>query len=127
MQEEYNSLMANNTWELTMLPKGRKNVRCKWMFRTKKDALCKIVRYKTLLIANRYSQVAGLNFNETLAPVAQFITIRCILTLGAAMDWKIHKTNVKTVFFNGIFEVEIYMGLWEHAKALKSGLADLSA
>ena len=110
MQEEYNSLMANNTWELTMLPKGRKNVGCKWMFRTKKDALGKIVRYKTRLVANRYSQVAELDFNETLAPVAQFITIRCNLTLGSAMDWEIHKMNVKTVFLNGIFKVEIYMG-----------------
>jgi hypothetical protein len=33
MNEEYRSLMANNTWDFVPLPKGRKNVRCKWVYR----------------------------------------------------------------------------------------------
>ena len=109
MQEEYDSLMANSTWELTNLPKDRKSVGCKWVFRTKNDALGEIVRYKARLVAKGYSQVARVDFNETFAPVAKFITIRCILALGAAMDWEIHQMDVKTTFLNGILEVEIYM------------------
>ncbi len=109
MQEEYASLMANGTWELSILPTGRKSVGCKWVFRTKRDASGEIVRHKARLVAKGYSQVAGVDFDETFAPVAKFITIRCILAIGAAMDWEIHQMDVKTAFLNGVLEVEIYM------------------
>ena len=87
---------------MTNLPKDHKSVGYKWAFSTKKDALGEIVRYKIRLVAKKFFQVAGVDFNE-------FITIRCILTLGAAMDWEIHQIDVKTTFLNGILEVEIYM------------------
>jgi hypothetical protein len=35
MNEEYHSLMENDTWDLVPLPKGGKLVRCKWVYRTK--------------------------------------------------------------------------------------------
>ena len=59
MQEEYASLMANGTWELAPLPKGRKSVGCKWVFRTKRDAQGNVVRYKARLVARGFSQVEG--------------------------------------------------------------------
>ena len=79
------------------------------MFRTKKDALGEIVRYKARLIVNKYSKMARVDFNETFALVAKFITIRCIRTLGAAMNWDIHQMDVKTTFLNEILKVKIYM------------------
>ena len=45
-----------------------------------------MVRYKARLVAKGYSQVAGVDFNETIAPMAKFSTIRCIHVLGAIMD-----------------------------------------
>ena len=57
MQEEYESLMAKGTWELTTLPKDRKSVGCKWIFCTNRDALDQVVRYKARLVAKGYSQV----------------------------------------------------------------------
>jgi len=109
MQEEYASLIAYGTWELAPLPKDRKSVGCKWVFRTKRDASGNIVRHKARLVAKGYSQVAGVDFNETFAPVAKFTTIRCILALGAALDMEIHQMDVKTAFLNGKLEEEIYM------------------
>ena len=79
------------------------------MFRTKNDALGEIVRYKARLVANRYSQVARVDINETFVPVAKFITIRCILVLGTAMNLEIHKMDVNATFLNGVLEVEIYV------------------
>ena len=109
MQEEYDSLIANGTWELTPLPKDHKTVSCKWVFCTKKDANGVVVRHKARLVAKGYSQVEGVDFNETFAPVAKFSTIRCILALGAAMDLEMHQMDVKTAFLNGELEKDIYM------------------
>ena len=53
--------------------------------------------------------MAGVDFDEAFAPVAMFITIRCILSLNSAMNWEIHQRDVKTAFLNGILEVEIYI------------------
>jgi transposase InsO family protein len=109
MQEEYDSLIANGTWELAVLPTGRKSVGCKWVFRTKKDSSGEVVRHKARLVAKGFSQVAGVDFLETFAPVAKFNTIRCILALGAALDLEIHQMDVKTAFLNGELEEDIYM------------------
>jgi hypothetical protein len=56
-----------------------------------------------------YSQVAGVDFDETFAPVAKFITIRCILAIAAAMNWEIYQMDVKTTFLNGVLKVVIYV------------------
>src|SRR5579875_2010750 len=101
--------MANGTWKLAPLPKDRKSVGCKWVFKTKKDALGNVMRYKARLVARGFSQVEGVDFNETFAPVAKFSTIRCILALGAAMDLEMHQMDVKTAFLNGELEEDIYM------------------
>ena len=109
MDEEYNSLLANGTWELTPLPKQRKSVSCKWVFKTKRDAKGDIVRHKARLVARGFSQVYGVDFNETFAPVVKFTTIWCILALGTALDLEMHQMDVKTAFLNGDLEEDIYM------------------
>ena len=109
MEEEYNSLHANGTWELTPLPPSRKAVGSKWVFKTKRDATGEIVRHKARLVARGFSQVHGVDFNETFAPVAKFTTIRCIVALGASLDLEMHQMDVKTAFLNGNLEEEIYM------------------
>ena len=53
--------------------------------------------------------MAGLIFNETFAPVAKFINIRCFLALGAAMDLEIQQMDVRMAFVKYILEVGIYM------------------
>ena len=79
------------------------------MFCTKRDASGNVVRYKARLVAKGYSQVAGVDFNETFALVANFSTIRCILALGAIMDFEMHQMDVKTAFLNSNLEEAIYM------------------
>jgi hypothetical protein len=109
MQEEYESLIANGTWELVELPQDRTSVGCKWVFCTKRDANGDIVRYKARLVAKGYSQVEGMDFNETFAPVAKFSTIRCVLALGASMDLEMHQMDVKTAFLKPFLKEVIYM------------------
>ena len=109
MQEEYNLFRVNDTWELTKLSTDHKSVGYKWVFHTKNDTLDVIVRYKAWLIVMEYFQMTGVDFNETFAPVTKFITIRCILALGVALNWEIHQMDVKMAFLNELLEVELYM------------------
>ena len=109
MDDEYHSLLANGTWELTTLPKGHKAVGCKWIFKTKRDAASEIVRHKARLVARGFSQVPRVDFNETFASVSKFTTIRCIVALGVALDLKMHQMDVKTTFLNVDLEEDIYM------------------
>ena len=108
---------------MTKLSKDRKNVGCKWVFCTKNDALGEIIRYKARLVAKRYSYVASVDFDETFSFVTKFITIRCIIALRTAMDWKTYQMYVEITYLNGILEVEIYMYqpegfVWENKEDL---------
>ena len=109
MREEFGSLMSKGTWELCPLPSDRTSVGCKWVFCTKRDALGEVVRHKARLVAKGYSQVEGLDFHETFAPVAKFCTIRCAVAIGAAMDLEMHQMDVITAFLNPTLDVVIYM------------------
>jgi hypothetical protein len=109
MQEKYDSLLVNNSWSLVPLPKGRKPISCKWVFKIKHGVDGEVERYKARLVARGFTQTFGVDYNEAFAPVAKFVSIRCILALAAIEDMEIHQMDVKTAFLNGDLEEEIYM------------------
>jgi hypothetical protein len=75
MQEEYNSLLENQTWDLVPLPSRRKLVRCRWVYRTKSTADGQISRYKSRLVIKGFQQVHGIDYDETFAPVTNMDSI----------------------------------------------------
>ena len=84
MKEEFSSLQKNNTWELVDLPPGRKLVKCKWVFKTKFVSVGLYFKYKEILVAKGYSQVHGIYYNETFAPVEKMDSIRLALAIVAS-------------------------------------------
>ena len=83
MDEEYHSLMENDTWDLVPLPKGRKLVRCKWVYRTRYASNGSVERLNTRLVSKVFSQVEGIDYNETFAPVEKMNSIRLVFSLAA--------------------------------------------
>ena len=61
------------------------------------------------MVAKGYTQQEGINYEETYSLVVKFAFIRLILVIVAHMDLELHQMDVKTVFFNGELEEEIYM------------------
>ncbi|PWA92889.1 zinc finger, CCHC-type [Artemisia annua] len=109
MEIELDSINKNNTWILTTLPENQKAIGLKWVFKTKRDAQGKIIRYKARLVAKGYVQEQGIDFDEVFAPVARIETVRLILALAAYHGWQVHHLDVKSAFLHGDLKEEVYV------------------
>jgi hypothetical protein len=67
------------------------------------------VRNKARLVAQGYSQVEGLDFGETFAPVSHLEVIRILLAFAASKGFKLYQMDVKSVFLNGVIQEEVYV------------------
>ncbi|KAJ4744662.1 Gag-Pol polyprotein [Rhynchospora pubera] len=109
MQEEIDSMEKNQVWDLVDLPRGRKAVGSKWVLKAKRKNDGSIERYKARLVAKGFTQVEGVDYEETFSPVVRFASIRLILAIVAVMDLELYQMDVKTAFLNGELQEEIYM------------------
>jgi hypothetical protein len=95
MQEESNNLKRNEVRSLVERPK--KNVVCtKWVFHNKQDEYGVVTRNKARLVAKGYSQVEGLDFDATSAPIARFESIHILLAYATHHDFKLYQMDVKS-------------------------------
>lgn len=109
MDEEMNSHQQNSTWSLVTLPKNRKAIKAKWVFKTKLDEAGNIARYKARLVAKGCSQKPGIDYSETFSPVVRYNSIRFLMALAVQNDLKIHQMDAITAFLQGDLEEEIFM------------------
>jgi hypothetical protein len=83
MEEELSALQEYKTWEIVDDPKNVNIVGCRWTYVLKKDSSGNITRYKACLVMQGFSQVLGIDFFDTYAPVAKMATIRTVLAFAA--------------------------------------------
>lgn len=109
LEAELQSLHTAGVWTLVDPPAGCNVVGCKPVFKLKRRADGQIDRYKARYVAQGYSQVQGIDFNETFAPVAKTASIRALLALAAWHGLHVHQMDVDTAFLNGDIDCLIYM------------------
>jgi hypothetical protein len=109
MDAEYETLMGYRTWNLVERPHNVNIVGNRWIYRIKRDNLGQINKYKARLVAQGFSQVPGLDFNETYSPTIRFTTIRLILALACKYNLEVRQIDVKGAYLNGILEDDVYM------------------
>ena len=66
-------------------------------------------KYKARFVVCGFSQVEGVDYDETFALVARYTSIKSLISIAAEMGWKIHQMDVKTTFLNGIIQEEVYL------------------
>ena len=90
MVEEYDSIVRNNAWEIVPRPIGKSVVGSRWIYKVKQDTDGSIEKYKERIVAQGFSQIEGIDYEETFAPVTRYSSIRTILALSTQMGWNIH-------------------------------------
>ena len=109
MKEELDALSKNHTWDLVNLSPGKSMVGCKWIYKIKTRSDRSIECYKARLVAKGFTQVYGINYEETFAPVARISSVRAFLAVAVASKCDLFQMDVKNVFLNGDLSEEVYM------------------
>jgi hypothetical protein len=105
------SLEANKTWEVVERPDSVNVVGSKWVFKLKCTETGNIDKYKARLVAQGFTQVPGVDYFDTFAPVTKLSLTRAILAVTASNGWLVEQMDVKSVYLNGVLPDDevIYM------------------
>ena len=101
IHEELNQFEKLKVWQLVELPKGKKSLDTRWVFRNKQDDSGVIVRNKARLVVRGFRQIEGLDYTEVYAPVARLEAIRIFLASASHMGFTVYQMDVKTAFLYG--------------------------
>ena len=109
MDHEYSSLMKNKMWHLVSPRQGQNVIDCKWVYKVKRKADGTIDRYKAQLVAKRFKQRYGIDYEDTFSLVVKAATIRLVLSLAVSQGWYLHQLDVQNAFLHGILEEDVFM------------------
>ncbi|GJZ92387.1 retrovirus-related pol polyprotein from transposon TNT 1-94 [Tanacetum coccineum] len=95
-----NEAMADHSWIEAMQDELHQN---------KIDAENIFIQNKAYLVAKGYKHEEGINFEESLAPVARLMAVRMFLAYAAHKGFMVYQMAVKTAFLNGPLKEEVYV------------------
>jgi hypothetical protein len=87
--EELKNFERNQVWELVDPPPRCNPIGTKWVWKNKEGEKGEVVRNKSRIVAQGYSQKQGIDYEETFAPVARLVAIRILLAFFVAKGFKL--------------------------------------
>jgi len=113
IKRELDTLLERNTWsyiDRQILPRGRKPIRCKYVFKRKfnKDGT---IQYKARLVACGVTQRAGLDYSsdELYASVCSYSSMRFLMSLATQKRMLLYQTDIQGAYLESYLDDEIYM------------------
>ncbi|GJV40433.1 putative ribonuclease H-like domain-containing protein [Tanacetum coccineum] len=94
---------------LVDLPKSKRAIGTKWVFRNKKDERGIVIRNKARMITQGHSQEEGIDYDKKFAPVSRIEAIRPFLAYASFMGFMVYRMDVKSAFLYGRIEKEVYV------------------
>ena len=91
------------------MPNGKRAIGTRWVFRCKRDERGIVIRNKARLVAQGYTQVEGIHYDEVFAPVARIEAIRLFLAYASYKDFTVYQMDVKSAFLYGKIDEEVYV------------------
>ncbi|CAM8943772.1 unnamed protein product [Rhodiola kirilowii] len=109
MHEELEEFACNDICDLIPRPADVNVIGMKWIFKNKSDAIGNITRNKARLVFQGYTQMKGIDFDETFAPVAHLEAVRQLLALACHLKFWLFQMDVKSAFLNSFLNEEVYV------------------
>ena len=106
IEAEWKALEDNGTWKLVERPEGVNVVGCKWVLRIKKNSAGEVEKYKARLVARGFTQIHGVDYYETYAPVARLATVRLLLAIANRNKWPIESFDFDSAYLNSILKAD---------------------
>ncbi|GJT27157.1 putative ribonuclease H-like domain-containing protein [Tanacetum coccineum] len=109
MQDELLQFKVQKVWTLVDLPNGKRVIGTKWVYRNKKDERGIVIKNKARLVAQGYTQIEGINYDEVFSHVVRIEAIRLFLAYASFKDFMVYQMDVKSAFLYGKIEEEVYV------------------
>ena len=109
MHDELLQFQRNVVCTLVPRPEGEHIIGTRWIFHSKTDEEGNVICNKACLVAQGYSQMEGVDYDETFAPVACMESIRILLALACHLKFKLYQMDVKIAFLNGFLKEDVYV------------------
>jgi hypothetical protein len=109
MKKELHEMTKRGAWEIIDekdVPNGQHCIKNKWIFKVKRNGV-----FRARLVACGYSQVSGVDFTESFAPVTNDVSFRLMLISKLVWDMTSTVVDIETVFLHGNLDKEIYMNV----------------
>ena len=109
MQAKYDSLIENETWELTFMPENRQIITTRWCFKLRKDWNSQILEYKAWWVARNFKQEESIDFIKTFTAVVKLMSYKYLFGISVKRGYKIRQMVVVTAFWYVFIDEIIYI------------------
>ena len=109
MHDKLLQFQRNDFWTLVPRLEEEHIIGTKWIFRNKTNEEGNLICNKAHLVAQEYSQVEGVDFDESFAHIARMESIRVLLALAYHLKFKFYQMDVKASFLNGFIKEDVYV------------------
>ena len=127
INKELEQLQQLKSWTVVDLPPDRQTVKEKWVFRRKRDAFGAVERYKARLVGKGFTQVKGIDYVDTFAPVVRAESFRLIVHIACCQGLGLYQLDIGNAYLNAPLKEEVYLrvppGLAEFLKVDLKGKA----